>query len=64
MEMWVCIPLHNEVKLASCFNIGHIIFGYVWLWTGFPGSSTGKEYACNSGHPGLIPGLGRSLEKG
>ena len=27
---------------------------------GFPGSSAGKESACNAGGPGLIPGLGRS----
>ena len=27
---------------------------------GFPGSSDGKESACNAGDPGLIPGLGRS----
>ena len=26
---------------------------------GFPGSSVGKESACNVGDPGLIPGLGR-----
>ena len=26
---------------------------------GFPGSSEGKESACNAGDPGLIPGLGR-----
>ena len=26
---------------------------------GFPGGSDGKESACNAGHPGLIPGLGR-----
>ena len=26
----------------------------------FPGSSAGKESACNAGDPGLIPGLGRS----
>ena len=31
---------------------------------GFPGSSDGKESACNAGDLGLIPGLGRSLEKG
>ena len=24
---------------------------------GFPGSSAGKESACNAGNPGLIPGL-------
>ena len=26
----------------------------------FPGSSAGKESACNGGGPGLIPGSGRS----
>ena len=31
---------------------------------GFPGGSVGKESACKAGDPGLIPGLGRSLEKG
>ena len=29
------------------------------VW-GFPGSSAGKESACNGGDLGLIPGLGRS----
>ena len=31
---------------------------------GLPGSSVGKESACNAGDPGLIPGLGRSSGKG
>ena len=31
---------------------------------GFPGSSVGKESACNSGDPGLISGSGRSPGKG
>ena len=30
----------------------------------FPGSSDSKESACNSGVPGLIPGLGRSPGEG
>ena len=30
----------------------------------FPGSSGGKESACNAGDPGLIPGSGRSPEEG
>ena len=30
----------------------------------FPGSSDGKESACNSGDPGLIPGWGRSPGEG
>ena len=31
---------------------------------GFPGGSVGKESACNAKDPGLIPGWGRSAEKG
>ena len=30
---------------------------------GFPGSSVGKESACNAGHPGSIPGWEDPLEK-
>ena len=36
--------------------------GYTEPW-GFPGSSAGKESACNTGDPGSIPGLGRSPEE-
>ena len=31
---------------------------------GFPGSSVGKESACNAGDPGSIPGMGRSSGEG
>ena len=31
---------------------------------GFPDSSVGKESPCNTGDPGLIPGLGRSPGEG
>ena len=31
---------------------------------GFPGSSAGKESACNAGDPSLIPESGRSPEEG
>ena len=30
----------------------------------FPGSSAGKESACNAGDPSSIPGSGRSPEEG
>ena len=33
-------------------------------YEGFPGSSVGKETACNAGDPGLIPGSGRSPGEG
>ena len=41
-----------------------------WKWAflkkelGFPGSSAGKEPACNAGNPGSIPGSGRSPREG
>ena len=31
---------------------------------GFPGSSDGKESACNAGDPGSIPGSGKSAGEG
>ena len=34
------------------------------VFLGFPCGSAGKESTCNVGDLGLIPGLGRSLEKG
>ena len=38
---------------------------YVYMYMqGFPCGSHYKEFACSAEDPGLIPGLGRSLEKG
>ena len=34
------------------------------MYQGFPDSSVGKEFACNAGDPGSIPGLGRSAGGG
>ena len=31
---------------------------------GFPGRFGGKEFSCNAGDPGLIPGSGRSPGEG
>ena len=36
----------------------------VWRRVGFPGSSAGKESACNAGDPSSIPQLGRYLGEG
>ena len=41
-------------------------FGNLYLCKenlGFPGSSAGKESACNAGDPSSIPGSGRSAEE-
>jgi len=34
------------------------------VYLGFPGNSAGKEFACNAGDPGSIPGSGRSPGEG
>ena len=34
------------------------------LYMGFLGSSAGKEFCCNAGDPGSIPGLGSSPGEG
>ena len=34
------------------------------VFLGFPCGSDGKEFACNVGDPGSIPGLGRSPGEG
>ena len=37
-----------------------VYYSLVFVSTGFPGGSNGKESACNVGDPGSIPELGRS----
>ena len=44
-------------------KIPHVMVGVVKIW-GFPGSSDGKESACNAGDQSSIPGLGRSPGEG
>ena len=44
-------------------KIPHVMVGVVKIW-GFPGSSDGKESACNAGDQSSIPGLGRSSGEG
>ena len=34
------------------------------VFLGSPGGSAGKEFACNAGDLGLIPGLGNALAEG
>ena len=35
------------------------LYIYIHIYLGFPGGSDGKEYACNAGDLGSIPGLER-----
>ena len=48
---------HTHAMNPNIFRSVHIIHS-------FPGSSAGKESACNTGDPSWIPGLGRSAEEG
>ena len=50
------VPHVHPFYLSSC--------GSPFISLDFLGGSDGKESACNAGDPGLILGLGRSLEKG
>ena len=47
-------------QMSVCKNLS---FTFTFTTTS-PGSSCGKESACNAGDPGLIPGLGRSPGEG
>ena len=53
------------IQLYTCINciFLNILFHY-GLSRGFPGSSAGKESACNAGDTSSIPGLGRSSGEG
>ena len=44
--------MQREIVLLSHFQFG------------FPGGSDNKEFACNTGDPGSIPGLGRCPGEG
>ena len=46
--------IHSSVTILCIYHVVLFIMGS-------PGSSSGKESACNAGNPGSIPGLGRSF---
>ena len=59
---------HLEPRSNTCLTKGSafffLFFNFLRYLLGFPGGSDGKESACNTGDPGLIPGSGRSPGKG
>ena len=63
-----CVHVCRHLRPWFDFWIGKICWRRDRLPTpvflGFPGGSAGKESACNVEDLGLIPGLGRPLEKG
>ena len=72
-KAWVltcCSPLakttscvRNTPSTQSMFSKYHSPLKLIDIW-GFPDSSVGKQFACNVGDLGLIPGLGRSPGEG
>ena len=54
---WVFLPVFLLPQ------INRFICPY-FFYRGFPGGTDGKESACNTGDPGLIPGLGWFLWEG
>ena len=56
-------PAHRQIA-NSKFIDSYADILYQLSHQGSPNSSVGKESACNSGGPGLIPGLGRSPGEG
>ena len=52
------VPIFNHVTALTIKKI------FTLLKTGFPCGSAGKEFACDAGDLGLIPGLGRSPGEG
>ena len=51
LMFWACHPTASKICK-------------IWPMPGFPVNSAGKEFACNVGDPGSIPGLGRSPAEG
>ena len=59
------VPNTTELYTQECLR-EQVLYVYLpqsKIKSGFPDSSAGKESACNAGHLGLIPGLGRSPEE-
>ena len=50
----------RELRVLKNFHL----YGLDRIYGGFPGSSAGKESACNEGDTCSIPGSGRSLGEG
>ena len=53
---------HKDLKRSIYFYYYH--HHHFTDLEGFPGSSVSKEFTCNAGDPGLIPGLGKSAGEG
>ena len=64
----LCCMIFEVICQLPCLKFPALILSTTLLAQiyilGFPGGSGGKEFACNLGDPGLIPGLGRYHAEG
>ena len=64
----LCCMIFEVICQLPCLKFPALILSTTLLpqiyILGFPGGSGGKEFACNLGDPGLIPGLGRYHAEG
>ena len=56
--------LFEKMRFIFLFGIESSLYIQGYKSLGFPGSSDGKESACNAGDLGWIPGLERSVGEG
>ena len=66
---WLNSQIWNpQIGEGQLRDLSTVIFWYLLvgpgIYTGFPGSSAGKESNCNVADPGSIPGSGRSPGEG
>ena len=66
-EYWIGLPFPSPGALPDQGGLRELNPGLLHRWQslyrlsyeGFPSGSFGKEYACNVGNPGSIPGFGK-----
>ena len=56
-------PIMKRTSFLGVSSKSSLLFTWGQTMVGFPGGSDGKESACSVGDQGLIPELGRPLEK-
>ena len=60
---WTIQSLGSQ-RVGRTERLSVSLYIHIFTVSGFPGSSAGKEFACNARDPGLIPGSGRPTGEG
>ena len=62
MDAWTTGESRKDLNWMAFVILNYIKSAFITR--GFPGGSDGKEFTCNAGDLGLIPGLGRPPGEG